>query len=186
MIFINCNPFHVVACGYGNIATFSSRQKFCRSKTTQIIQTQTRKSMSLKLYDMIIKQQYLLSKMLLPWPGFEPGLLRPQRNVLTTIRSRRYMLNGCLLCIFRLLNPAIAIEICFSFDAYSDGIILLIIWRQCLIRFLSFCYSRNYHWLYAQGVIVLTYATKNCPSFTFNHYGGFTFERHVSKEKDLI
>ena len=24
-----------------------------------------------------------------PWPGFEPGLLRPQRNVLTTIRSRR-------------------------------------------------------------------------------------------------
>ena len=25
----------------------------------------------------------------LPWPGFEPGLLRPQRNVLTTIRSRR-------------------------------------------------------------------------------------------------
>ena len=23
-----------------------------------------------------------------PWPGFEPGLLRPQRNVLTTIRSR--------------------------------------------------------------------------------------------------
>ena len=24
----------------------------------------------------------------LPWPGFEPGLLRPQRNVLTTIRLR--------------------------------------------------------------------------------------------------
>ena len=24
----------------------------------------------------------------LPWPGFEPGLLRPQRRVLTTIRSR--------------------------------------------------------------------------------------------------
>ena len=24
----------------------------------------------------------------MPWPGFEPGLLRPQRNVLTTIRSR--------------------------------------------------------------------------------------------------
>ena len=23
-----------------------------------------------------------------PWPGFEPGLLRPQRRVLTTIRSR--------------------------------------------------------------------------------------------------
>ena len=23
-----------------------------------------------------------------PWPGFEPGLLRPQRKVLTTIRSR--------------------------------------------------------------------------------------------------
>ena len=26
--------------------------------------------------------------LLMPWPGFEPGLLRPQRNVLTTIRSR--------------------------------------------------------------------------------------------------
>ena len=25
---------------------------------------------------------------MLPWPGFEPGLLRPQRRVLTTIRSR--------------------------------------------------------------------------------------------------
>ena len=24
----------------------------------------------------------------MPWPGFEPGLLRPQRRVLTTIRSR--------------------------------------------------------------------------------------------------
>ena len=29
---------------------------------------------------------YSLNKV--PWPGFEPGLLRPQRNVLTTIRSR--------------------------------------------------------------------------------------------------
>ena len=28
------------------------------------------------------------SKMSLPWPGFEPGLLRPQRRVLTTRRSR--------------------------------------------------------------------------------------------------
>ena len=27
-------------------------------------------------------------KMSLPWPGFEPGLLRPQRRVLTTRRSR--------------------------------------------------------------------------------------------------
>ena len=26
--------------------------------------------------------------LLMPWPGFEPGLLRPQRKVLTTIRSR--------------------------------------------------------------------------------------------------
>ena len=26
----------------------------------------------------------------LPWPGFEPGLSRPQREVLTTIRSRPY------------------------------------------------------------------------------------------------
>ena len=117
--------------------------------------------MSVKVDIRVPKQEALFWKGLLPWPGFEPGLLQPQRNVLTTIRSRRYMLTGCLLCIFRLLNPAIAIEICFSFDAYSDGIILLIIWRQCLIRFLSFCYSRNYHWLYAQGVIVLTYATKN-------------------------
>lgn len=29
----------------------------------------------------------------LPWPGFEPGLLRPQRRVLTTIRSRPVV--GC-------------------------------------------------------------------------------------------
>ena len=29
-----------------------------------------------------------LFKMSLPWPGFEPGLLRPQRRVLTTRRSR--------------------------------------------------------------------------------------------------
>ena len=27
----------------------------------------------------------------MPRPGFEPGLLRPQRNVLTTIRSRLLM-----------------------------------------------------------------------------------------------
>ena len=27
----------------------------------------------------------------MPRPGFEPGLLRPQRNVLTTIRSRLFM-----------------------------------------------------------------------------------------------
>ena len=39
-----------------------------------------------------------------PWPGFEPGLLRPQRNVLTTIRSRRCVHIGPILespfCIF--------------------------------------------------------------------------------------
>lgn len=34
----------------------------------------------------------------MPRPGFEPGLLRPQRNVLTTRRSR---LTGSLLEIFR-------------------------------------------------------------------------------------
>ena len=32
-----------------------------------------------------IKQKKILS---MPWPGFEPGLLRPQRRVLTTRRSR--------------------------------------------------------------------------------------------------
>ena len=31
----------------------------------------------------------------MPWPGFEPGLLRPQRNVLTTIRSRLPLLLTC-------------------------------------------------------------------------------------------
>ena len=30
----------------------------------------------------------------MPWPGFEPGLLRPQRNVLTTIRSRLSEVGG--------------------------------------------------------------------------------------------
>ena len=29
------------------------------------------------------------NKIILPRPGFEPGLLRPQRSVLTTRRSRR-------------------------------------------------------------------------------------------------
>ena len=29
-----------------------------------------------------------------PWPGFEPGLLRPQRSVLTTRRSRRTICAG--------------------------------------------------------------------------------------------
>ena len=33
----------------------------------------------------------------MPWPGFEPGLLRPQRRVLTTRRSRRLLLEP-LLC----------------------------------------------------------------------------------------
>ena len=28
----------------------------------------------------------------MPWPGFEPGLLRPQRRVLTTRRSRQLLL----------------------------------------------------------------------------------------------
>ena len=31
----------------------------------------------------------------MPGPGFEPGLLRPQRNVLTTIRSRLPLLLTC-------------------------------------------------------------------------------------------
>ena len=31
---------------------------------------------------------HTLAKRSLPWPGFEPGLLRPQRRVLTTRRSR--------------------------------------------------------------------------------------------------
>ena len=33
----------------------------------------------------------------MPRPGFEPGLLRPQRNVLTTIRSRLSMV-GVFVC----------------------------------------------------------------------------------------
>ena len=33
----------------------------------------------------------------MPWPGFEPGLSRPQREVLTTIRSRLCILNWKLL-----------------------------------------------------------------------------------------
>ena len=36
----------------------------------------------------------------LPWPGFEPGLSRPQREVLTTIRSRpfRQLTTGTAKC----------------------------------------------------------------------------------------
>ena len=30
----------------------------------------------------------------MPRPGFEPGLLRPQRSVLTTRRSRLHVING--------------------------------------------------------------------------------------------
>ena len=36
----------------------------------------------------------LFPKRNVPWPGFEPGLLRPQRNVLTTIRSRLSEVGG--------------------------------------------------------------------------------------------
>ena len=35
------------------------------------------------------KKKKKKAKIILPWPGFEPGLLRPQRSVLTTRRSRR-------------------------------------------------------------------------------------------------
>ena len=35
-----------------------------------------------------------IPRICLPWPGFEPGLSRPQREVLTTIRSRLSLL-GC-------------------------------------------------------------------------------------------
>ena len=35
-----------------------------------------------------------MGKKSLPWPGFEPGLLRPQRRVLTTRRSRLETLSG--------------------------------------------------------------------------------------------
>ena len=37
----------------------------------------------------------MTEKMSLPWPGFEPGLLRPQRRVLTTRRSRLETISMC-------------------------------------------------------------------------------------------
>ena len=44
------------------------------------------------MFETITKGQNLSSlpwyDIFMPWPGFEPGLLRPQRKVLTTIRSR--------------------------------------------------------------------------------------------------
>ena len=40
-----------------------------------------------KCYFKILKNVFL-KKLSMPWPGFEPGLLRPQRRVLTTRRSR--------------------------------------------------------------------------------------------------
>ena len=43
----------------------------------------------------ICTQKYF--QQVMPWPGFEPGLSRPQREVLTTIRSRLCILNWKLL-----------------------------------------------------------------------------------------
>ena len=40
-----------------------------------------------KSKSILIKTQDL-AMVVMPWPGFEPGLSRPQREVLTTIRSR--------------------------------------------------------------------------------------------------
>ena len=37
----------------------------------------------------------------LPWPGFEPGLLRPQRRVLTTRRSRLLKAGACCRFVLR-------------------------------------------------------------------------------------
>ena len=36
-----------------------------------------------------VQKKKKTAKIILPRPGFEPGLLRPQRSVLTTRRSRR-------------------------------------------------------------------------------------------------
>ena len=41
-------------------------------------------------------QTFNVGQRALPWPGFEPGLLRPQRRVLTTIRSRHVAVVGCV------------------------------------------------------------------------------------------
>ena len=40
----------------------------------------------------------------LPWPGFEPGLLRPQRRVLTTRRSRLRKANSHICSWFECTN----------------------------------------------------------------------------------
>ena len=57
----------------------------------------------------------------MPWPGFEPGLLRPQRRVLTTIRSRRatrdMSCNGSL-------SASVQVETLLSWHSrYQDGLV---------------------------------------------------------------
>ena len=46
-----------------------------------------------KISNMLLKDKKrytsAMTEQALPWPGFEPGLLRPQRRVLTTRRSRQ-------------------------------------------------------------------------------------------------
>ena len=76
----------------------------------------------LREYEKEIKQKNLHWKSLLPWPGFEPGLLRPQRNVLTTIRSRRCALLVCLSCICPHVSWSTIIEISLWSTYYAGGI----------------------------------------------------------------
>ena len=46
------------------------------------------------IFKTIILNLFEWKKLSMPWPGFEPGLLRPQRRVLTTRRSRLRMSYG--------------------------------------------------------------------------------------------
>ena len=61
----------------------------------------------------------------LPWPGFEPGLLRPQRRVLTTIRSRlRKVMCRAVLCFlyegrFQLLSAEKILFLLIFFEIFN-------------------------------------------------------------------
>ena len=115
-----------------------------------------------RVYDKVIKQKNLLWKRSLPWPGFEPGLLRPQRNVLTTIRSRRCALFERLLSICPHVSWSIVTEICSWSEHYADALhLFVIIYGLTLIHLPSLCCSRNCHWVSAY--FFLTFVSKIWP-----------------------
>ena len=87
----------------------------------------------------------------MPWPGFEPGLSRPQREVLTTIRSRpERLLTWDALLETLFLNPGSWFDYEISSIFYSAhksirGCIQSFMWvRQLNIRY-SYLYIHTYN-----------------------------------------